>query len=453
MKDLEWKLVAPDIDRLVRCFDRGILNPSPPTKGLLAALEPLFSALSDLEPMKSNDEAKAIWIMVPRGTIRDYGDYEELKEYGDVSSYDEFTRQWQEEYPDEIYWYRLVIVESEGFRGVAVSNRTVVSTSINEEPVEYFHDHEVAEILCSLLAKAAENSMDLLRSGKYNQVVSSSLPFQHRTGVVKRSTIWNVEPRMKESIFEGLPGGTFKAFEELVTTGENDEGKIGRLKNMTGNDFLRACAIGYKACGYMGSELSLVDQYMLHADGRDEGLTGRGNGLHSGPGIDLDSPQAFEEWYFDNSRVGGHPWEVCRGGNSTHVSLAVSNDKRMISWMEKLGKITKEEAGKALENSGWYYTVAGNAWNRAVEAVKFYVALKDAHLPVILSDADAILSRFKGEDFIGIVPHRVFPAYCENMFPEKYGTILDFMHIYVEDMESFGDQIEWLPEDEAQLIS
>lgn len=32
-------------------------------------------------------------------------------------------------------------------------------------------------------------------------------------------------------------------------------------------------------------------------------------------------PEAFQTWLRDRERHGGHPWEVCCGGNSTHVSL------------------------------------------------------------------------------------------------------------------------------------
>ena len=41
---------------------------------------------------------------------------------------------------------------------------------------------------------------------------------------------------------------------------------------------------------------------------------------------------------------------------------------------------------------------------------------------------------------------------CEELFPEKYGAIIDFIHVYGEEMEKFGDAIEWLPEEEAKLI-
>ena len=40
-------------------------------------------------------------------------------------------------------------------------------------------------------------------------------------------------------------------------------------------------------------------------------------------------------------------------------------------------------------------------------------------------------------------------SYCEEMFP---GKVIDFMHVYDEDMVKYGDAIEWLPEEEAELI-
>lgn len=45
-------------------------------------------------------------------------------------------------------------------------------------------------------------------------------------------------------------------------------------------------------------------------------------------------------------------------------------------------------------------------------------------------------------DLIGLVPHDIIPVYYESMFPKRLETILDFMHVYDEDMASFGDKIE-----------
>ena len=450
------KLVAPQIDKLLLYFGNGHLNPSAPSPAVAEAMNLLFKALARLAPLKENDEAKSIWLQVPRGEISDYDSYQELLEQEAVSNYEEYEKLWLTEYPDKVKWYRLALVEgydNKGniyFRSVGVNKKTIISASfVRGAGSENWKDEAVVE-LCGLLTIAACKSMELLDAGVYNGIVDSLLPYQFRVGIVKRSAVWSAAPELKKSLFEGMTETFFERFQELVRSGENDVSKIVPLKAMSGNDFLRACAIGYKACGYSGTDLALADQYILHADGRDEGLTGKGDIMHRGDGgIDLDSSDAWDAWYHHRKHMGGHPWEVCRGGNSTHIDLFVCDSRSDLDWQLKLGKITDTEAEEKRKNGGYYFCVAGDAWNRAVEAVKFYVSIHDAGFPVLFRDADHILSRFLGEDLVGIVPHDTIPVYCDSMFPKHYGKILDFMHVYDDD-GWLGD-VEWLPEIEAEL--
>ena len=67
--------------------------------------------------------------------------------------------------------------------------------------------------------------------------------------------------------------------------------------------------------GYTGTEKSEKEQYALHSDGRDEGLSK----------LDGDSSEAFARWLTERPRT-GHPWEICRGGNSTHIDCFVHQD-------------------------------------------------------------------------------------------------------------------------------
>lgn len=115
--------------------------------------------------------------------------------------------------------------------------------------------------------------------------------------------------RGKESFFEAL---TQEDVDEFLATGTEDCTGLPELKEMTANDFYRFCALGYAANNYDGQAFAPKAQYYRHADGRDDGLKK----------IDPDSAEAFADW-LENREKGGHPWEVCRGGNSTHVSLYV----------------------------------------------------------------------------------------------------------------------------------
>lgn len=455
----DYKLVAPDIDRLLRYFDRGYLNPSVPSKKLCEAMEPLFSALHDLAPLKTNNDAKALWLVIPRGTIENYDSYEDLLEYGEIGNRAEYEALWMEDYPEPVSWYKLVLVEVNGkdgvlqHRAVSLGNKIIINAMLARE--EWKNDshstytEDAAIKLCSLIVQAAEESMCKVLNGTYNNLVKESLPYQFRTGVIQRSVVWERDPEWKEYALEGLPQATLSAFESFLRTDANDLNTIGRLKSMTANDFFRACALGYKACGYKKTDISPVEQYFLHADGRDDGLSGRGYGLNAGPGIDFDDPSAWDQWYFHREQHGGHPWEVCRGGNSTHVSLYVCHDQNDLDYLFRAEKITEEEYKKRSENAGYYYSIAGKY--RAAEAVSFYVALSQAGLPVVLSDAEEIMARFEGTGYIGIVPHDVATRYCENMFPEKYGRVIDYIHVYQDELGVFGDVIEWLPEEEARI--
>ena len=59
------KLVAPDIDVLLRYFDREYMYSSRPSAELCAAMEPLFDALRDLAPLKSNKKSAVELLATP----------------------------------------------------------------------------------------------------------------------------------------------------------------------------------------------------------------------------------------------------------------------------------------------------------------------------------------------------------------------------------------------------
>ena len=453
----QYKLVAPDVDGLLHYFDRGHMNSVPSTPALLAAVEILADILKPLAPLKTNEEAKAIWLRIPRGEITDYASFEDMKEWEEVETYEEYESRWLEEYPGDSCWYELAIVESfnpDGslrFYGVGLGQKTIIAASTDEERFYdsgSYYPEGAAVKLCNLIIPAVQESMELLKAGEYNRMVAESLPYQFRTGVVKRSDLWASEPGTKELAYDGLSEETVEKFRKLISSGINDINRIGRIKDFTANDFFRACKIGYEAIGKDCEGYSLSELYMHYADGRDEGLTGQGHGLNAGPGIDFDSPEQWDEWYLSN-RFGGHPWEVIPGGNSTHVELYVRNDWQELEWDYRTGEITEAEYHEKLADTGYYFAIAG--MQRQFEAVSFYIALSEAGLPVIIGGAEELLARFEATDYIGIVPHHVATRYCADLFPEKYGDIIDFTHVY-KDEDAWFDKIEWLPEEEAKLL-
>ena len=216
-------------------------------------------------------------------------------------------------------------------------------------------------------------------------------------------------PEEKESFFEAL---TQEDVDEFLATGTEDCTGLPELKEMTANDFYRFCALGYAANNYDGQAFALKAQYYRHADGRDDGLKK----------IDPDSAEAFADW-LENREKGGHPWEVCRGGNSTHVSLYVG-----------LGRVAE----------GCYHlALAAKSYGRCVVAIKFYLALKHAGLPVIIYGAEFIKKRLLGLERVGIVPNEVMPFYCHSRFPGE--DVDSFRHLNHENPDAEIALIEWQP--------
>lgn len=459
---MEWKLVAPDIDNLLRGYDRSFLNPSGPVREIENAVSLLRETLIDLAPLGKNENAKSIWLQIPRGTLEDFGTFEEYED-DYIDTPEKFIEFWQEEYPNEYVWYELTFVEEFDksgdlfYHGISVGNKSILSV-LCEDPAREknpFGEDDWTIALLNLLNEAAKTSMDSLRKGEYNDHLEKELPYKHRLGVIKRSDIWAFYPENKENVLEKISKETLEKLGKLIKSGKNNVEKIGRIYDFRGNDFLKACSIGYKASGYditdnkTGEELSLTDQYLRFADGRDEGLTGTGHGLNEGPGIDMDDPDAWNDWFFDRNRLGGHPWEVCRGGNSTHVDLYVCHDKNSIEWKMRIDGASDDEIEEASKNWGYYFVVAGK--HRNSEAVNFYVSLSEAGYPVVLQNGDAILKKLKGEDLVGIVPWDRHTVYCDELFPAKYGQIISYTHIYPEEYEVLKDCIEWLPLEKAVL--
>ena len=161
--------------------------------------------------------------------------------------------------------------------------------------------------------------------------------------------------------------------------------------------------------GYTGTEKSEKEQYALHADGRDEGLSK----------LDGDSSEAFARWLTERPRT-GHPWEICRGGNSTHIDCIVHRDEH-----------------------GYYLVVAGLAETRTIETVRFFLALYRAGVPVCIRNAEELKARLTGAEPIGIVPEGVFPAYCHARFPGE--DIVDFMNLPREHQDELAEYCRWQP--------
>ena len=98
-------IYAPQLDNLIK---RASDNPNAHDEATVNQALRLIEKLKQIE-ICGNDECREIWLCAERGTISDFGDYNEYLDYGEVENQDEFQELWEHYYPDEMKWYKLTV--------------------------------------------------------------------------------------------------------------------------------------------------------------------------------------------------------------------------------------------------------------------------------------------------------------------------------------------------------
>lgn len=350
-----------------------------------------------------------LWFKADRGHIEDFGSFDDLHEEGSVETREEFENWWRSSYPDETKWYNFQALYDEeiDYRAIDVGYRFVIEWDPRKSKS---YEHDISEF-AEWIRDSIKECIVGIRDGSYNEMIEKELPPQHKTGTIVRRQYWDIFPDRREDFFADIPKADVADFLRIMKPQhEPSKDSIGRMTRFTANDFFECCSIGYKAIGFETEGLTPKEQYHRHADGRDEGLRE----------IDPDSAEAYRAWYDAPQRGGGHPWEVCRGGNSTHISLYVHFD-----------------------DGGAYLHIAGSAVTRTIESVKFFLALHRAGKPTLIQDAPRLAARLDESEKIGIVPEGVFPSYCSSLFPDE--KIIAFINLPEEKRDEVARCCVWQP--------
>lgn len=402
-------LKAPGIDHFVDVLSNRYGNAYTYDETTQSIINEIFQYLHTVTPVLQNDVYE-LWITAERGTLEDYGDYEELLACGEVDSYSEFESLWQEEYPSETVVYRLRVVAnpSVGYMELLINHRMVIEVDPRKERCSFL---DISDFSAWLLSEV-KRCCALVENGTYNAYADSIVPYEKRTGTIRRSVYWEIFPVERTQFFENISQTEIDEFIRCI----NENAPVTAIPEMTADTFYQCCALGYAAMGYACSGMTPKELYLKYADGRDDGLTE----------IDSDSAEAFSNWYHDRDKI-GHPWEVCRGGNSTHISLYVYTNE-----------------------NGFYFSLSGSVESRCIETVKFYLALRCAGYPVKIHEGEQLVQRFLGNEKIGIAPDDVAPCYCHSYFPEEH--IIDFMNLPFEKREEVIASAEWQPLPKVYLM-
>lgn len=409
-------LQAPFIDRLIDSCQR---YPEVKNESDIKHLLSVFDKLCCLKK-QGDDEFRNIWISAERGEIEDFGDFDEYLEAGEVNDKKDFEDLWQYYYPDKNKWYNFAITKySEVFYFYLDSKLTLQFKADNcsNELVYDFH----TKLIDWLLIITDEIYVLIQKSIKeYNDYINVNLPYKKRTGRILRSDFGSIFPEAMLDFKTSIPPEMMEILKKIKVLSESET--FGYLSAISAGDFYRFCEIGYDANKYFDKSdkiLTPKEKYFAMADGRDCGLRN----------LDETSFPDFQKWYETEKNCGGHPWEICSGGNSTHISLFVCRHE-----------------------NGWYFRLEGCSRARVIETIKIAIAFYSNKIPFILGKAEEIYRMACGGDFIGIVPETVTPRYCHGFFPAD-DKIMDFINLGTEKSNEIINKAFWYPLLELKLIN
>lgn len=216
---------------------------------------------------------------------------------------------------------------------------------------------------------------------KANRQIQLEYPLNYRYGTVSNSLIRESLPDIYR-LDEEFGKARTRKLATLIEDGFFTRSENSVIESMTAAKYFEYCKIAYitgqRRDDKVDKSLSGEEMYRLYADGRHEGLLD----------IDPNSEPEFADWIDGKHSMrsrGGHPWEIKRGGNTTHIDLSVYRPS-----------LSRED--------GFVVELRGESIGRMVETMKMLLAINDASLPITISNPESVRKRLLGQDNIGIIP-------------------------------------------------
>lgn len=239
---------------------------------------------------------------------------------------------------------------------------------------------------------------------KTNRFVQEHYPLIYRTGIAPNSLIRESLPDIYR-IDRELGDENCNRFISLFEHGYFSKADNYTVQKFTASRFFSYCKTAYMAAvrdhEEIDGSLSGREMYMRFADNRHDGLLD----------IDENSEEEFADW-IDGSHplrgVGGHPWEIKRGGNTTHIDLSVYRPRYDGSNSFKI-------------------ELRGAALHRLAETVRMFLALHADGLPITIADPESIRKRILAHDNIGIVAE-YHPLHRANQSYPREQDVYDVLY-------------------------
>jgi hypothetical protein len=352
-----------------------------------------------------------------------------VKELGDFSyALSGLDRVWNILFPDEgekwnhlhvnKYKHTFYITHVDGGSSLEVEPKKGVRAMDSMEASSFSaENHGQLTTAWEPLITSARKWLQVARKDwmKANKRIQIEYPLHYRFGVAPNTFLRASLPDVYRLDKELGKDRTWKLV-SLVEDGFFLKAENTEVRSMTAADYFRYCRIAYIA-GKRQEEtvdesLSGREMYSQYADGRHDGLLD----------IDPASEQEFADW-IDGTHPkrgrGGHPWEIKRGGNTTHIDLAVSRQS-------------------VYQKEGFKVELRGESLGRMVETMRMFLAIHEAKLPISIANPEGVRKRLLAQDNIGIIPSYASLHRANQHFDQDEDV---FEVMYYDDLGRFKRRI------------
>ena len=294
-------------------------------------------------------------------------------------------------YQETIYW----IVNSDVQLEFDLKKGTL------KEGQSSFSSHSEAYDIPALIRSCMRTLKDAEKDwlGRHRELLRT-LPKKYRFGLIERRILWKIMPDMYRPDLE-LAANEYELLMDVLRQQERASDELA-IPAPTLQTYLNYCKVAYLANSKehksrVKKEMSGLGLYKAMADGRHEGLIE----------ISPDSSEELVKWYH-SGRGGGHPWEICRGGNTTHIDLGILH-----------------------EYDKWFIFLNGNSTGRMLETARMALAFHRKRMPFKWYGFKDVQLKMEGRDNIGIIPER-HSLHRANQLFESEQKVFDC--IYYDDL-------------------
>lgn len=414
MKDCK-KMYAPEIKLYEQYYRSSRINENTRLTEQSAKLYGMFlEDIQKIKPISQDRNIWELWFKADKGSLEDFGNYEELHEEGAYDTYEEFVEAY-ESYDKDEYWFKLSVVIEDGYSALFINDSRIISIDPKHEsgfPIDM-------DEMLSFLNGELERINEKVSSGTYNEYLNAHLPYEYRHGIIQRKRLWELAPKFRKVHIKDLTEEEIEKFVKLCQY--NELASKERMEQMTAGKYYEMCARCYHAAKYTELEDKTPKQmFEKYGDRRDGGLSR----------LDENSAEDFEKWYnlswqekweIENP---SHMWELSQGSSRTRLHLFPVKDE-----------------------NGYFIQLSGGENYVTDETVKMFIALKELGIPVVLHNVDAIKNKILGIDEVGVIAeYEEGSSYTYGGFEES--KILNFVHVEdvpEENRKNFIISVKWFP--------